>query len=424
MEVSITDVSDVEKEIQIQTTASEITPNLEEAYKRYQAKIEIKGFRKGKAPLDLVKRIYGESIEYDSLNTIASDVYRKIVKERDIFPIGEPVLTDLDYKRGELLTFKVKYEIKPKIELKEYRNIPVEKLIHKVTEDEVTSELLRLRKSNSTLDPAESVTDDEHLVTADVQQLDESGSPLIGKTTPDARFYLANETLSPDIKDALKNVKAGDVRKVNIEQTHDDHQHKEFLELSVKKIEKVVLPNLDDEFVKKITKEKITSVSDFKIQLQKDIDKYWHDQSERKLLDSIIGEIVRRHEFSVPESLIKGVSDSLLEDVKNQYPNKKLPKDFDENKFRENNRTYAIFQAKWFLIQEQIINAEKISVEDADLELLAESEASKFGIEKDRLIQFYKSSDSMKDRVLHNKLTELLKKYAQITEKVVEGPIN
>ena len=423
MEISITDVSEVEKEIQIQTNATELAPHLEEAYKRYQSKIDIKGFRKGKAPLNMVKRIYGESIEYDSLNTIASDVYRQVVKEKEIYPIGEPVLTDIDYKRGELLSFKVKYEIKPTIELKEYKNIPVEKIIHQATDHELAGELLRLRKSNSTLEPADFVSDEEYLVTADIQQLDETGNPLIGKTTPDARFYLANETMAPEIKKVLGNAKTGEVHRVKFEQIHEDHKHDESIELTVKKIEKVVLPVLDDEFIKKITKDKVTSVSDFQQQMQKDIEKYWHDQTERNLIDSIIGEIVRRHEFTVPESLIKGVLDSLLEDFKNQYPNKKLPPDFNEDKFRETNRTYAVFQAKWYLIQEKIIEAEKINIEDTDLELLAENEASKFGIEKDRLLQFYKSSDSVKDRIVHNKLTDLLKKHAHITEKVVEEPI-
>ena len=424
MEVSLTNISDVEKEIQIQATALELAPHLEEAYKRQQAKIEIKGFRKGKAPLELVKRKHGESIEYNSLDTIASDLYRQIVKEREIFPVGEPVLTDIDYKRGELLTFKVKYEVKPTFELKEYKNIPAEKVIHIVTDKEISEELLRLRKSNSTMEQVYEVTDDEHVVTADVQQLDDSGNLLIGKKKPDAKFYLANESLLPKIKEALHKVKGGETRRVKIEQEHDGDKHIDNLDLIIKKIEKVNLPDLNDEFVKKITKEKITTLTDYQQQLKKDIERYWNDLSERRLLDSIIGEIVRRHEFTVPESLIKGVLDSLIEDMKNQYPNKKLPDDFNKDAFNENNRSYAVYQAKWFLIQEKIVDTEKISVEDTDYDRLAEIEAPKFAIEKERLLQFYKSSNSVKDRIINSKLTDFLKKYAQITEKITEEPIS
>src|SRR5437867_4186010 len=107
MDVSIVDITDVEKELSVHATAAELLPHFEKAYQRYLPKVEIKGFRKGKVPLDLVKKIHGEAIEYDSLDTIASDMYRSIIGDRKIHPIGEPVLTDMEYKRGETLSFKI-----------------------------------------------------------------------------------------------------------------------------------------------------------------------------------------------------------------------------------------------------------------------------------------------------------------------------
>ena len=89
MEVAITDITEVEKEISVSTTPEELAPHFEEAYKRQIPKLEIKGFRKGKAPLDMVKKLHGEAIEYGALDTIASDFYRQIVTERDIRTIGE-----------------------------------------------------------------------------------------------------------------------------------------------------------------------------------------------------------------------------------------------------------------------------------------------------------------------------------------------
>jgi trigger factor len=420
MEVSITDVTDVEKEIHIEATASELAPHFEKAYKQQQAKIEIKGFRKGKAPLDMVKKIYGEAIEYDSLNHVASDMYRTIVEERHIHPIGEPVLVDMNYKRGETLTFKVKYEIKPKVELKEYKGIAVEKSIHPVTDKEVAAEILRLRKSNSTLQEVEAASDDEHIVTADVQQLDEAGSPLIGKKTSGARLYLNDETIFPQIKETLRGVKAGETRKTTVHTEHKETPETNHLEITAKKIEKVNLPEFNDEFVKSVTKEKVTSAEAFTKQLREDLENYWNDRTERKLLDDIIGEVVRRHDFIVPEALVKGFLDSLVEDVKNRYPNKKLPADFKEEEFREHNRGYAVFQSKWYLIRERMIEAEGLRVEDADLQQLAEKDAPKVGIEPERLLEFYKSSDATKDRVLSEKLQNFLKQHSVITENVVE----
>ena len=420
MEISITDISEVEKQITVQASATELLPHFDKAYRQQVPKIEIKGFRKGKAPLDLVKKIYGESIEYNSLDTVASDVYREVIQGRDIHPIGDPVLTDIDYKRGEVLTFTIKYEVKPNVELHEYKGISLERMIHPVTEKETNEELLRLRRANSTTSEVETATDDEHIVTADIQQLDETLSPLIGKKTVDARLYLADESVFEEIRNALRNVSVGMTPRATVTVENNGKEQKDTVEITVKKIEKVNLPELNDEFVKKITKDKVLTVEDFRKQLHADIENYWRDQSERKLVDELIGEIVRRHDFMVPESIVNSVIESLLEDLKTRSPQKKYPDNFNEKEFREKYRGYSVFQAKWFLIRERILEAEKIEVNDADIEQLADKDAPNVGIDNARLLTFYKSSSAVGDRILSDKLMRFLKENAKITEKVSE----
>ena len=129
-----------------------------------------------------------------------------------------------------------------------------------------------------------------------------------------------------------------------------------------------------------------------------------------------LAEIIRRHEFQVPESLIRSVLDGLLEEVKNEYPDKRLPADFNEEKFKEENRTYAIYQAKWALLREELIKAEKITVTDEDFEKLADEESAKIKIPKDRLMNYYKSSDQIKDRLIGDKLLHLLVRSAHLKE--------
>ncbi len=423
MEIAITDITEVEKEISIQTTADELVPHLEEAYRRYLPKIEIKGFRKGKAPLEMVKKIHGEMIEYNSLDTIASEVYRRVISERNIHPIGDPVLTDMDYKRGEQLSFKIKYEIKPTVQLRQYKAIPVEKLVHRITDDDVEREILRIRQANSTMAEVQNATDQEHVVTADLQQLDDTGMPLIGKKSADMKIYLAGGTVYKEIKDALKNVSVDDTRRAKFEVEREGAKQMNHIELKVKKIEKVVLPDVTDEFVKTLTKEKVTTAADFRQDLRKDIENYVREEDERRFIDQLVAEIVKRHDVTVPESLVRGITDTIIDDMKNRHPDKKLPADFDEPAFREDNRPYALFQAKWFLIREQIIEAEKLTIEDHELEVIAEREAPKIGIEKERLLAFYRSSESLKDKLLGEKLMKFLKDHAFVSEKVAEPSI-
>ena len=421
MEVSIQDINDVEKEISINAPASELAVHFEEAYRKQLPKIEIKGFRKGKVPLNMVKQLYGESIEHESLNTIASTFYRQVLEERDIQPIGEPVLVDMDYQCGKMFSFKIKYEIKPSIVLKEYKRVPIEKLIHNVADQELAGEIERLRKANSTSLPAVKAVDEEHVVIADIQQLDDSGAPIIGKKNAETRLYLAGGTMYKEIKDALLGAETGSTVRVKFDSTHDGHTHTNHLDIAVKKIEKVVLPEFNDEFVKTLTTEKMSTAAEFTAHLRTEMEAYWAEQSQRKLVDDLIGEIVKRHEFTVPESLVRSVTDSLVEDYKNHQKDKKLPGDFDDETFRQNNREYATFQAKWYLIRAEIIAAEKLTVDDADLEELVTAEAARIGIDKERLMTFYKSSDASKDRILTKKLMTLLESSAVITEKIADA---
>ena len=133
-------------------------------------------------------------------------------------------------------------------------------------------------------------------------------------------------------------------------------------------------------------------------------------------MSSLTAEIIRRHEFQVPESLIRNVLDGLLEEVKNEYPDKRLPSEFDSDKFKEENRAYAIYQAKWALLREELIKAENVAASDEDLEKLAEEESEKIKIPKDRLINYYKSSEQIKDRLIGDKLLKLLVNSAKVKE--------
>ncbi len=420
MEVTVSKVSEVTREVEIAVTPDELRPHFEKAYREYQPKVEIKGFRKGKAPLNLVKKLYGSLIEEESLESVASELYRQTIVEHELKPIGEPALVDMNYKRGESFWFKIKYDIRPTITLKEYTGFEVEKPIHPVTDDDVDREILRLRRINSTTEAAERVEGDEFIVTVDLQELDETGFPIIGKKTENTQFYLADSNLEQPIKDALKNAERGGEYRLTFEHKHGDRSHTVNMKVNVKKIQRVVLPEVDDAFIATITDEKMKTVDDFRTNLRKDLEHYWEEKSRRAFLNNLVGEILRRHDFEVPNSLTRSVLSGLLDEIRNQYPNRQLPDDFDLEQFAQRNYPYAVFQAKWALLREEIINAERLNVDDADLVSIAEQEASKLGIDKERLINYYKTSDEVKSRVLSDKLMQSLA--ARVKVKHVERP--
>jgi len=419
VQVTITSVSDVQQEADIQVSQDELQPMFEQAYAKYRPKVELKGFRKGKVPMPMIKQLYGEAIERDALDDIASDFYRKAMEEKGVRPVGQPTMVDMDFKRGDHFHFKIKYEVKPPIALGSYRGIAVEKPIHIVTDAEVEAEIAKIRRANSTMAEAERVTDTGYVVTADVQELDESGAPLIGKKTPGARFDLSDETLAPEISQALAAAAPGETRNAKFESQHGDHTHPVNIALAVTKVEQVTLPALDEALVKKVTGGKVDAVDQFRKNLRADIERFWEDESNARVNDNIARALVDAHPFTVPDAIVNGLLDSYVDDVRNRSRDRKLPKGFDEQKFREENRASAVWQARWILLKEKIAEQEKIAVSAAEIEELAEREAGKIGIAKDRLLQYYQKSGGVEDRLLSDKVMAFLRSHSRITDKIV-----
>ena len=416
MQVTINTISEVEHEAEFEMSGEELQPHFEKAYEKFKPKAEIRGFRKGKVPIPMIKQMYGEAIEHDALDDIANEVYQKAMEERHINPIGRPSMTDMDFRRKEHFRFKIKYEVKPEIVLQKYKGVAVEKPVHTVTDAEVDAEIKQLQRSNSITVDAQEVTDTESVVTADVQELDEAGSPLIGKKTPNAKFYLADESLAGEIKTALAKAQMGGTYRVTLESQHEDHSHRSFLEFTVSRIQKVELPPFDEALVKKVTSDTVSSPEEFRNSIRTDLERYWAGQADARVNDGLANELVRLHEFPVPETLVDAFQDSFVEEIKNRSKDKKLPKGFDEEKFRAENRAYAVWQAKWMLLKERIAEEEKLTVTDEDIATLVEGEAGRIGIDKNRLMDYYRKSSATTERILSDKIMAMLKANARITE--------
>ena len=417
MNVSITDITDVDKEVEISTTSEELTPHFEEAYRKYQQTASLKGFRKGKAPLSMIRQVYGESIRYTSLDGIANDLYRSAMEERDIRPIGDPVLTTIDFKPETGLNFRIRYEVLPVFTLGTYTGVRAEKPVHEITDTELQEEINRIRRSNSTLADVSRIADAQTLVTVDIQELDDAGTPLIGRKTTDAKLYLADESIFREIREKLIGAETGAPVRMTVGPSDGEQGEKRNLEVLVKQIKSVTLPEVTDEFVLKITRGKTASAADFTAELRESIRKYWDDRSRRKTLDAVISDIVRRHEFVVPESLVRAYTDSLIEDARHRSPDHKLPPDFNEEEFRKQNRVPVAFQAKWHLIRDRIIADAGMELTQEDYERFAERDAAVIGVEKDRLVAMYRGSASTRERLLTEKLNDYLLANAEVSEK-------
>jgi trigger factor len=249
---------------------------------------------------------------------------------------------------------------------------------------------------------------------------DENGTLISTSKREGMRIYLKEKSTEKEIKEALQGVSVGDVKDVKFTHQHGDHTHDVHLQLTVKKIEKVILPAVDDSLAQKISNGKFQTIVKLKQNIKKDLEDFWKERGERRFENDLLSEIVKQYDFTVPEALIQNVTDTFIEDAKNQQPNKQLPKNFNEKQYREQSRETAIWQSKWLLIKEQFIAKEKIEIADAEIEKIAEEESAKLNIDKERLVNFYKSSENALERLKYNRLIDILKQNVKITEVVTD----
>jgi trigger factor len=420
VEIQTKQITKTKEGAEITVPTREIKPHFDKVYEDFRAKAEIKGFRKGKAPRSLIQKMYGEAIESEAINEAINDLYRKAMLEKKLQPVGDPVLKNVDYKPDGDFTFAVEYEVLPQIELQDYKGIEVEKPIQKMSEEMIERELRGVRLNYATRSEVSTVTDEYHTLTVDIQELDEQGIAIIGKRTPNQTINLFDERYEKDLIDPLLNSEKDGEYVIKYSHNHGDHKHDVHIKVTVKKIEKVTLPELDDQFVKDTFKDKFESAAALREDIRKQIQAMFDQEGSRVVRDRIADEIVKRHDFPIPEALLTKVFDQMIEDVKSKMPDQKLPADFDRHAFEAEYYTHAEWQAKWSILRDKLFEAEDVKVEDNDIDERAARDAAQYGLGKDKVLQFYSSNQQVFDSIRHNKLMDVLESYAAITEKEVK----
>jgi trigger factor len=404
---------------EITAAADEVQPLIDKAYEDFRAQADIKGFRKGKAPLSIVKKMYGETIESEAITDIVNQLYNRAIAEKNLQPVGDPVLKDVNYKPEESFIFTVEYEVVPEITLQDYKKIPVEKPVQQVTDDMIRRELEGIRLNHAARSETDAVADAFHTLTVDIQELDDQGVAIIGKRSQDQTIDLFDERYEKDFIEPLKHAEKGGDYVVKFDHDHGEHRHSVHVKITVKKIEKLELPDIDDDFVKKHFKDKFQTADELREDIRSQLQNMFDEESTRTVRNKIADEIVKRHDFPVPEALIAKVFDQMLEDVKTRMPEQKLPGDFDRHAFEGEYYQQAEWQAKWSILREKLFEAEKIDVDDADIEKRAEKDAAQFRLAREQVLGFYKTNDQIRDRIMHDKLMENLESYAAVTETAV-----
>ncbi|MBA4317356.1 MAG: trigger factor [Flavobacterium sp.] len=409
LEVKVNGVSAGINEIEVILTYEEIKPEIEEAYQEEKKTIVIDGFRKGKAPMQMIKKLYGEAIEYKASEKIAQKKFWDVADEKQLKPISAPQMIDLDFVPFEKLSFKIKYEVKPKLELKGYKGLEIEKPVFKIKDEEVETEIKYLYKSQGKFEPADLVENADYKIACDLQRTNVD-DPAKAAKSHDIQIDLSDPKVNIEIVNNAIGKKLGDKFSFTFvdEHKHGEETHREeyAYEAEIKKVEKFVNPEETEEFFKKISKDKVTSLEGLKAELVNNMETYYKNQSEQIYMNTLLNKVVENNDFPAPPGFTATVLKQFVE-MEKENAKRYNVNAFDEKAAENQLRGRAEWNAKWRIILENIAEAENIKVEENELEELAAKEAEKTGISVAKLVKYYKDSNR-EELLLEDKVVKFL----------------
>ncbi len=424
MEIKVNEISASENEVEVTMSYDEIKQDIEAEVKNQSKKIQVPGFRKGKVPLSMIKKMYGDALEYEAAEKAANSRFWKVVKDKNLQPIGQPVLSDIKFKPGEDFHFKVHYEIIPQLDVKGYTDISMDIPDFKVKDEEIEHEIMHVQKANASQVEEEVVGEDNnYLIKLNLQRLNEKGEPYEGSKPETFDVDLSNENVQKDIVERSKGKKVGDTfefsftdeRKLKNDKGGEEPVKEDFIyKAEIKDIKKYLLPELNEEFLKKITKDKFDNEQAFRENISSDIQKYYDQRTDEITRDKLIQEIVKINDFTPPTSLVNNFLSDLIE-REEQESKKQGYRKYDREEAAKRLRSYAEYEVKWYLIKNEIEKKENIEVSDDDLQELVKKDAEKTGLPEDKLLNYYKSSN-FAERLRDQKLLDFLKENNKINK--------
>ncbi|MEX0904516.1 MAG: trigger factor [Balneolaceae bacterium] len=413
MDISVQDITTVDKEIIIKANREDLAPKFDKAFKKYQGQIQMPGFRPGRVPIGLVKKRFGKEIEMEEINTYVQELYEKeIVPEYE--PVGETQMTDLTWEDDEL-EVKFKVGAKPDFEVKDLESIKIDKMVHDVTDKEVNEEIDRTReRQGNWVETDEEITEDCQ-VTVDAITLDADGKPVEGEKDEDQKLDLRQEG-AKDFRENLVGKKKGDVVKMEVGEGDETDR----FEIHVKTVEKMELAELTDDFAKEQSNGEAENVDEFKSFIKSRMQEYYDQSANDMFRQDAIDELTDAHEIEVPEVMKEQILNSYVEYAKQQAGGQ-LPEGFDFDDYKDKMQDQAVREGKWVFISQKLQEKfDDIEITPEDIDEFIGVEAARHGATVDQLKGYYAQNpgqlENLRNSIRENKVFDKLNDAVTINE--------
>jgi trigger factor len=372
------------RELDLEIPAEEVSKATEKVAKDFAKVARVPGFRPGKAPVSLIKKRFASDIKGEVLQTLVPEHVEKAVAEQKLTPISQPQVDKLEYNEGQPLKFRAFFEVLPEFSLGDYKNLEIEMPEMNITDESVNNTLAEMQQRAATFAPVEG----RPVQNDDFVQIKLHGTPEGGGDPLNAESVLchvgAEETMEP-FNENLRGANVGDHKDFDVEYPADYPDaklagKKFHYALDVLGIKTKKLPEINDEFAKDVSD--ATSLDELKTKVREGLE-HERDHRQKELQrEKIIAELVKLHDFPVPESLVEHQMDVRLERVVRSLAQQGVdPRavNVDWVSLRKRQEERAKDDVKAELVIDRIATEEKIDVTEEELQHELEHMASHSG---------------------------------------------
>lgn len=416
----------------IDVSADKFEDAMKQAFRRNAKRFSVPGFRKGKAPMNIVTKYYGEGVLYeDAIDLAASPAYAEALKEHELEPVDRPEMDVLEIGREAGLKFTVELTVKPEVKLGEYLGVEAVKREKDITDEDVDDELKRVQERNSRLIPVEDrPAQEEDTVNIDYKGFVDDEAFEGGEGTS-YDLKIGSNTFIPGFEEQLKGHETGEELKVEVtfpeDYGNEDLKGKEAIfEVKINAIKVRELPELDDEFAKDVSE--FETLQEYREDLKKNLQENADKSAQSEFEENTVQAAVANATMDIPQAMIDQEVDNMVEQQKQQmqYQGIELEQYLSYmgqtlDSFREQLLETATQRVKTQLVLEAIAKEEKVEATEEEVDEEIERMASMYNMKAEDLKERFVSSESnfIKDNVVRRKTIE---KLAQEAKPVAPPP--
>jgi len=399
----------------IETSAEEFEAAVNKAYLKMRGKINVPGFRVGKAPRKIIEKMYGAEVFYEeAVNIILPDAYEAAVKEQELEVVGYPQV-ELESCTKDGVVFKCTVAVYPEVKLGQYKGLEAPKAEVKVVAADVNARLKEMADRNSRLVSVERAVKKGDTADIDFEGFD-NGVAFDGGKGENFDLEIGSGSFVPGFEDQLIGMKAGEEKDIDI--TFPENYTPELagkpvvFHVKVNEVKEKQVPAIDDEFAKDVSE--FDTLKDLKADIKKKLTTERTESAQRAFEDVLMAKVAEGIEADIPEEMVELQAERMMEQFKQQLASQGIH--FDqylkmtntaEADFRKQAQGPAADQVKMDLAVEAIIKAEGLEASDEDVESEMKSVAEKYGMDLDTVKKYLRPED-VKEQVIREKVVKLV----------------